>query len=172
MKKSSAKPKPDSHWAMNKVFGCDYNQRILSCTFISDTECVLNHDTYMGHSVNDLNEFDDPKTHALDVKRKLESLPEFQDLEVVSFAVMPVHYYPGWRNILDEAFYRKISKNIAGTIVFRNKKTGRVVRDKAIWQGVKQYKKVRHAAQRGLGFFIRSAGIYYFSEKRIKAMGR
>lgn len=157
-----------SHRAMKKIFGPDYNDRILSLTFVSDTEYVINRNMYMRHRIDNLQNFEKPDDFAFDAKRKIEALPGFEDVEIHAFVVMGAEYYPGWSKISFDTVYKERSKNIVGTIVLKDKKTGKIIQDDPIWRGVYDFFKSKHAARKGLRYFIKSTEHPNFYKRLIK----
>lgn len=157
-----------SHKAMEKIFGPNYNNRILSLTFMSDTEYAINRNTYMRFKINNLQDFEKPDNFAFDAKHKIEALPGFEDLKVHAFVVMGTEYYPRWSRIAYYPIYKERSRNIIGTIVFKDKKTGKIIPATPVWRGVYNFNKPKHAARKGLRYFIKSTGNANFYKKLTK----
>ena len=100
--------------------------------------------------------------NARDMKRVVEAEPAMNGFEVVASVTMatPNSEYPGTGNITQAPNYKRTA-NIVGTLVLRNKTTGKILPVIPCWIGVDDYKKMSVAAfygADGMGYKLANNG--------------
>ena len=125
---------------MRNLFGASY-ENIVYYNFDTD---VWNRSKYLGFTIGDQNI---DARNAVDMKRMVEMEPEMQDLEVVASVTMSTTdaEYPGSGNIASKVKYKR-ARNIVGTLVLRDKITGKILPVAPCWLGVEDYSKISVAA--------------------------
>lgn len=125
---------------MRDLFGASYENIVY---FNFDTEC-WNRSKYLGFTIGD--QTIDAR-NAMEMKRMVEMEPEMQDLEVVASVTMSTTNaeYPGNGNVASAVKYKR-DRNIVGTLVLRDKTTGKILPVVPCWLGVENYSKVSVAA--------------------------
>ncbi len=125
---------------MKSLFGEMY--RNVVC-FNFDSQC-WNRPTYMGFSMGNQNI---DTRNALDMKRLIENEPNMQGMEVVASVTMATadDQYPGDGLVTPCVKYKR-SSNIVGTLLLRDKATGRILPVQPCWLGVEAYPKMSVAA--------------------------
>lgn len=141
---------------MRNLFGASYENIVY---FNFDTES-WNRSRYLGFTIG--NQAVDARD-AMEMKRVLEQKPEMQQLEVVASVTMatPDSEYPGTGNIAKNPIYKR-SANIVGTLILRDKTTGKILPVAPCWVGVEDYKKMSIAAfygSDGLAYKLASDGV-------------
>lgn len=125
---------------MKDLFGTSYKDIVY---FNFDTG-TWNRPNYLGFTVG--NQKIDTKD-ALEMRRMCELEPQMQALEVVASVTMATsdEDYPGTERIAKEPVYKR-SRNIVGTLLLRDKVTGRILAPASCWLGVEAYPKMSIAA--------------------------
>lgn len=125
---------------MRDLFGASYENIVY---FNFDTEC-WNRSKYLGFTIGD--QTIDAR-NAMEMKRMVEMEPEMQDLEVVASVTMSTTNaeYPGNGNVASAVKYKR-DRNIVGTLVLRDKTTGKILPVVPCWLGVENYSKMSVAA--------------------------
>lgn len=125
---------------MRDLFGASYENIVY---FNFDTEC-WNRSKYLGFTIGD--QTIDAR-NAMEMKRMVEMEPEMQDLEVVASVTMSTTNaeYPGNGNVASAVKYKR-DRNIVGTLVLRDKTTGKILPVVLCWLGVENYSKMSVAA--------------------------
>lgn len=135
----------DEH--MRKLFGTNYN----GITYYNYDTNTWNRDSYLGDKIlgRDSNIY-----HKL--KELLESSPSFAPYELVAFATMPIVHTPDYKNypiLISNPTHKKPSSYVVGTIVRRDKTTGKIVPVPNTWLGLKQFPFYNSAICEGPFFF-------------------
>ena len=125
---------------MKSLFGASYDN-IVYYNFDTD---VWNRSKYLGFTMG--NQSIDAR-NAIEMKRMVEMEPEMQDLEVVASVTMSTTdaEYPGNGNVAAAVKYKR-DRNIVGTLVLRDKTTGKILPVVPCWLGVEDYSKISVAA--------------------------
>lgn len=125
---------------MKNLFGASYENIVY---FNFDTEC-WNRSRYLGFTMGDQSV---DARNAMEMKQMVEKEPEMQGLEVVASVTMstPDCEYPGTGNIAGKPTYKR-ARNIVGTLILRDKVSGKILPPAPCWLGVDDYVKVSVAA--------------------------
>ena len=121
---------------MQRLFGQNYNGLIY---YNFDTG-AWNTDRYRGYTINKQREHTEL---ANEFKAVLERCPEFADYELVAMVVMAIRgrLYPGFSCSIHFPMYNAFANGDAavGTIVRRDRKTGRILPVPNNWLGVSEF---------------------------------
>ena len=133
---------------MKNLFGASYKDIVY---FNFDTG-TWNRPNYLGFSMG--NQKIDTE-HAMEMKRLVETESEMQALEVVASVTksVPDAQYPGNGRVTPYAQYKRAC-NIVGTLVLRDRTTGKILSVPACWLGVEAYPKMSVAAFYGADGFV------------------
>lgn len=125
---------------MRNLFGTSYENIVY---FNFDTE-TWNRSKYLGFTMG--NQSIDARD-AMEMKHMVEKEPEMQNLEVVASVTMSTAdaEYPGNGNVASAVKYKR-DHNIVGTLVLRDKTTGKILPVAPCWLGVEDYAKMSVAA--------------------------
>ena len=134
---------------MKSLFGAAYKDIVY---FNFDTG-LWNRSSYLGFGIGNQNI---DTRNALEMKSAVEKESEMQGREVVASVVKAVDRddYPGDGRISSGAKYKR-SSNVIGTLVLRDKNTGKILPIAPCWLGVEAYPMVSVAAfygADGLGY--------------------
>ena len=152
---------------MKALFGASYKDIVY---YNFDT-ATWNRPNYLGFTMG--NQRIDA-LHAKEMKQLIEKEPEMQNLEVVASVTksVPDEQYPGNGRVTPYAKYKRAS-NIIGTLVLRDKITGKVLSVPACWLGVEAYPKMSVAAFYGAdGFAYKLANDGYLRDKFVSELVR
>lgn len=141
---------------MRLLFGQNYDGLVY---YNYDT-CQWNTNKYRGYTINN------QETHteqANEFKGVLERCPEFADYELVALAVMAIRgrLFPGFAHAMHCPTYNLIANGDAavGTIVRRDRKTGRILSVPNDWLGVLEFDEemvAKRGAKRFASFGVTS----------------
>jgi len=78
--------------------------------------------------------------HAQELKRNIEQDPNMRDIEVIAAVAMTINEpdYPGWGEIIHNPKFSATGKSVIGTIVRRDKRTGKILPVTSEWMGIHQ----------------------------------
>ena len=125
---------------MKSLFGANY-KNIVSFNFDAG---AWNRSSYLGFSIGNQNI---DTRDAIEMRRMLELDERVKNFEIVATVTMsvPDELYPGTHNVGRDVKYKR-ARNIVGTVVLRNKATGKILKPNNTWFGVEKYEKMSAAA--------------------------
>ena len=129
-----------SQGKMKDLFGESYKNIVY---FNYDTG-VWNRPHYLGYSIGDQRV---DTRDAMEMRRMIELEPQMQGYELVASVTMATddENYPGTGRITHEPQYKR-ARNIIGTLILRDKKSGKILPVAPCWLGVESYPKMSIAA--------------------------
>lgn len=82
-------------------------------------------------------------THALELKKRVETDPKMRDIEIIAAVAMPISEteYPGWGAVVHNPKYSSTGNSIVGTVVRRDKRTGKILPIASGWIGIRQMRR-------------------------------
>lgn len=132
---------------MKVLFGAKYKNMV----YFNFDAGAWNRNTYLGFSMG--NQQIDTR-NAIAMRHALEFDKRMDNFEVVATVTMavPDESYPGTHQFGANMNYKR-SRNIAGTVVLRDKTTGKIIDSGKSWFGVENYEKMSAAAFYGADGF-------------------
>lgn len=91
-----------------------------------------------------------------DFKKHIESAPHFAPYELVALVVMPIQHTPNYKNfpiLVSNPTYTPRSSYIVGTIIRRDRTSGKILPVPTTWHGVKDFSQHFSALEDGPFFF-------------------
>lgn len=125
---------------MKDLFGESYKNIVY---FNYDTG-VWNRPNYLGFSIGDQRV---DTRDAMEMRRMIELEPQMQKYELAASVTMATgdEEYPGTNRVAKIPQYKR-ARNIVGTLILRDKKTGKILPVVPCWLGVESYPKMSIAA--------------------------
>lgn len=111
-----------------------------------------NRDNYVGYSCNKVSFSEDANSLRI-MKCVLETDLRFAGLEVVAAVTMVVKNYPGWGRVVKNPVFDVNSGNVVGTVILRDRKTGKILARPSSWLGIFDYGYVYGAVNGGMRGF-------------------
>ncbi len=132
---------------MKTLFGAEYKNMV----YFNFDAGAWNRNSYLGFSMGN-QEID--TRNAIAMRRSLEFDKRMHGLEVVAAITMsvPDEIYPGTHQVAQKLKYKR-SRNIVGTLLLRDRGTGKIIDTHGTWFGVEQYEKMSAAAFYGADGF-------------------
>lgn len=149
---------------MRKLFGTNHNG-ILYYNFDLNK---WNRDNLMGYKIASI----DATTNATkSMKTALENEAFFSDYELIAVVTMPTDTktYSDWGGRVNNPVYASHGTAMVGTIVIRERATGKIMPVPQTWIGIDKYGTIARAAANGaLIFAYRSANTHNFRRNLMK----